>query len=67
MREDGVAFHERCFAVRFIFQFSRLSNGIIGRSGIKHKGINRQSSEKARFVALASGFDANKFYIWQTV
>jgi hypothetical protein len=42
---------------------SRLLNGIIGPLAIKHKGISVQSSEKARFVALASGFDANKFYI----
>jgi hypothetical protein len=43
----------------------RLLNGIIGRLGIKHARISTQSAEKTRFVALASGFDANKFYIWR--
>jgi hypothetical protein len=42
---------------------SRLLNGIIGPLGMKHKGISTHGSEKARFVALASGFGTIKFYI----
>jgi hypothetical protein len=53
--------------VRFISRISRLLDGIIGSLGSKHKGIGARGSEKARFVALGSGFTAIKFYIWRMV
>ena len=58
-----MASHEHCLAVRFISRISRLLDGIIGPLAIKHKGISAHGSEKARFVALAPGFGAIKFYI----
>jgi hypothetical protein len=58
---------ERCVAVRLNSQFSRLLAGIISLPSIKHKGIGTRISEKARFVAVSSGFDLNKFYICQMV
>jgi hypothetical protein len=53
--------------VRFISRISRLLDGIIGLLGSKHKGIGAHGSEKARFVALGSGFTAIKFYICRMV
>jgi hypothetical protein len=68
MRKSGGSGVPRtCFAVRFISRISRLLDGIIGLLGSKHKGIGAHGSEKARFVALGSGFTAIKFYIWQMV